>query len=294
MNPEEYRKKALKRRDQEIEEIRSQTNKLCADEERKAENKIAESKEGIANSSSISSGFLIGGGIAAVALFIYMVFAFPDAGFMLGIIPAILFIVLLVLGFVIQSSYVRSVNDLISKVEANRDKQIQEHTQSCAESVAAIQDRTQKAIEDQKASHERDRREESVKYASSAVSKEIIEKLLDGFKKTIESSDRRSHVRRIVIPLHFCVYDDKVDTPYGLYDFKIERVAKLSGEEARVALANAIAQNVQTEILMSYPADLSGGEVAPMEINIEYKSNSVAASMIYSADNANFVPERSF
>ena len=59
-------------------------------------------------------------------------------------------------------------------------------------------------------------------------------------------------------------------------------------------LPNAIATAIHTDIITSYPKDISGGEVEPMEIDYEYRSASVKAAMTYRAENAGFVEARSF
>lgn len=143
-------------------------------------------------------------------------------------------------------------------------------------------------------SYEKERRFESVKYANSDVVSEIASLIIDGFKREIEESDRRPHVQKVIVTSAFFVYQDKVESSYGIYDFEIERVSRLSREEDQAALANAIANSVQTEIVMAYPEDISGGVVDPMEINFNYGPNRVFVSMTYSADNDDFVPERSF
>lgn len=134
----------------------------------------------------------------------------------------------------------------------------------------------------------------SVKFVGSAVAQEITEYILGPFKQAIELSDRRPHVARIEVTLSFEVFIDRVDSPYGEYNFEIQRVQALSGMDEVAALANAIATAIHTDIITSYPEDISGGEVEPMEIDYEYRSASVKAAMTYRAENANFVEARSF
>ena len=148
--------------------------------------------------------------------------------------------------------------------------------------------------EEYRAEYEKNRRAESAKYADSAVAQEVIDMLANGFRSHIEASDRRPHVEEIVVPFSFRVYAEKIDTPYGVYDFELKRVARLAGMNEQAALANAIAQNVHTQIMTEYPVDPSGGEVDPLEITVRYGADWVEESMTYRAVNGLYVPERSF
>lgn len=134
----------------------------------------------------------------------------------------------------------------------------------------------------------------SVKFVGSAVAREITDYILEPFKRAIELSDRRPHVARIEVALSFEVFTDRVKCPYGEYNFEIQRVQALNGMDEVAALANAIATAIHTDIITSYPKDISGGEVEPMEIDYEYRSASVKAAMTYRAENAGFVEARSF
>lgn len=145
-----------------------------------------------------------------------------------------------------------------------------------------------------RAEYEKNRRAESAKYADSAVAQEVVDMLANGFRGHIEASDRRPHVEEIVVPFSFRVYAEKIDTPYGVYDFELKRVARLAGMNEQAALANAIAQNVHTQIMTEYPVDPSGGEVDPLEITVRYGADWVEESMTYRAVNGLYVPERSF
>lgn len=138
------------------------------------------------------------------------------------------------------------------------------------------------------------RRQESVHFATSAVAQEIVDKLVQGFSAQIEACDRGSYVRVVEVPFSFAVYCDRVETPYGVYDFKTERVERLAGVDQCASLANAVAQAVQREITLRFEVDPSGGEVRPLEIAYEYEGDCAKAAMSYYATNADFVAVRSF
>lgn len=142
--------------------------------------------------------------------------------------------------------------------------------------------------------YEKKQRATSQKYIGSAVAQEITEFVLEPFINTIDAADRRPHIKQVNIPLSFEVFKNKVETPYGNYDFTIKRVQELGSIDDVAALATAIATAIHTYIITYYPVDASGGEVTPMEINYGYKSSSVRVTMSYIAVNANYVEARSF
>lgn len=291
MNPEEYRKKTLEQSNKEIQELNSKTSKLCAEQEKQTASRITELETKIKKSSSIVSGFAILGFIASIVVFIYPMNSNPVFVFCA---PGVVFFIVLVCGLAIQKYQIFSWRKEIARIKALNEEKMQQYIDSRDEQIAAIQKQSLESAEEQKISYEKERRAESVKFTNSSVANEIITMVSDGFKGEIDSSDRRPHIQQIVVPLCIEVYADRVKTPYGVFDFEIERVANLTSEEEQAALANAIAQSIQTEILTEYPEDILGGEVAPMEIEIEYRLSAVRVSMTYSAVNAAFVPERSF
>ena len=187
----------------------------------------------------------------------------------------------------------KEADDLLASAEETRSQalhKIEELEKEAKSKTAAIEEEKKRYRSD----FEKESRAKSIKYANSSVANEVIEMISTGFKNQIDACDRRPHVKEVIVPLSFKVYAEKIETPYGVYDFEIQRVAKLPGMKEQTALANAVAQSVHTDVFTTYPNDVSGGEVKPLEIGINYGLDWVEAVMTYRADNANYIPERSF
>ena len=216
-------------------------------------------------------------------------------------VPGIAFLFVLLVGSLLSYPMTKKKNSIrqkeIDKLDASAEeiklqasKKIEELEEKAKSEIAKIEQEKMKYRSD----FENERRVESVKYANSPVAKEVIDLISTGFKNQIDACDRRPHIKEIIVPLSFKVYATKIETPYGVYDFELQRVSKLSGMKEQTSLANAIAQSVHTDIFTTYPVDISGGEVKPLEIGINYGPDWVEAVMTYHADNANYIPERSF
>lgn len=182
----------------------------------------------------------------------------------------------------------------IESVNDSEASQIKKINKDLSDAIAKIE----AELEQKKTLHEAEfnkaQRESSLKFVGSPITQEITEFIVKRYKQTIESSDRRPHVMRVKVPLTFEVYRNKVETPYGTYDFTLQRVKHLRDINEAAALANAVATAVHTDIVSSFPIDPSGGEVTPMDIDYEYRNNCVQAKMTYLAWNANYEQARSF
>ena len=129
----------------------------------------------------------------------------------------------------------------------------------------------------------------SVRYSESKLATEVIDWMSKGFSKTIDASDRRSHIEKINVPFSFKVYPDKISCPLGTYDFEIKRCANLNSPLEQTALARAIASSIQLNITMKYPKDASGTDFV-LDIAYAYSENYVSISIIYTAPNGNYKP----
>lgn len=179
-------------------------------------------------------------------------------------------------------------------VSAKLQEDLSKSDLECQAKVKEIEQRYQKAIAGQRVQFEEAQREGSVSFIGSPIAKEITDSMLTPLLKTIRSCDRRPHIKDITVPFSFEVYSNKVTSTYGTYDFEIERVKFLETIGEQAALANAIATAIHTEIITTFEIDPSGGEVDPMDIDYQYGTNYVKASMTYHAANGNFVEARSF
>ena len=166
--------------------------------------------------------------------------------------------------------------------------------------IASEQDRCQKAVQDiraqaareiasYEAAFEAEVQRMSVQYAESALAVEVINWMTDGFSRTIDAVDRRSHIETINVPFSFNVYANQITCNLGTYDFEIKRCANLTSPVQHAAIARAIASAVQLNITMKYPRDASGTDFV-LNITYEYIYDYVSATITYTASNGNYRP----
>lgn len=247
----------------------------------------------------ISAGsYAMGGGVvgAVVGLF----FCIP-ATYQVGVFgDFLIWVFFIAVGASLFAAFAASMKHtgaLHSAVQSSLDSEkarIEQLDKSLEKEIEEIEADCERRKEQHKIEFEKAQRKSSLKFIGSPISKEISEFIAKPFRKSIESSDRRAHIQTIKVPLTFSVYRNKIKTPYGDYDFNIRRVKSLDDTNEAAALANAVATAVHTDIVSSFPVDPSGGEVTPMDIEYEYRRDSVTAKMTYIARNANYVQERSF
>ena len=127
----------------------------------------------------------------------------------------------------------------------------------------------------------------SVQFAESQLAIEVIEWMTNGFIKTIDAADRRSHIESVNIPFNFNVYANKITCNLGTFDFEIKRCRNLNNPLEQTALARAIAAAIQLNITMKYPNDVSGTDVIT-NINYSYGTEYISATLVYTAQNGNF------
>lgn len=129
----------------------------------------------------------------------------------------------------------------------------------------------------------------SVNFAESTLAVKVIEWMTNGFSRTIDFADRRSHIDTINVPFSFNVYCDKIVCALGTYDFELNRCANLSNPLEQTALARAIASAIMLNITMEHDKDISG---TAFKIDISYSYNSAAmyvnVNITYSAPNGNY------
>ena len=134
---------------------------------------------------------------------------------------------------------------------------------------------------------------DSVKFAGSELAEKVINWMTDGFKKAIESADRRPHVEKIEIPFIFNVYHNKITCNLGEFNFEVERCRNLTTPLEQTALARAIATAIQLNITIEYPKDISGSAII-IDINNEYYPDYVSTKIIYKAPNGNYEAVKSW
>lgn len=88
------------------------------------------------------------------------------------------------------------------QIAANKQEQENERKR-LERKIEGINSIYQKMYENYVKNFELTAQQESVKFAESRLAKEVIEWMTDGFSKTIDSTDRRSHIERINVPFAF-------------------------------------------------------------------------------------------
>lgn len=153
--------------------------------------------------------------------------------------------------------------------------------------IEEINSTYQKMYENYVKNFELTAQQESVKFAESRLAKEVIEWMTDGFSKTIDATDRRSHIERINVPFAFNVYTNKITCNLGTYDFEIKRCSNLTSPIEQTALARAIASAIQLNIVMKYPQDESGTSIS-INIDYNYSTECPTTTVTYVAPNGNY------
>lgn len=173
------------------------------------------------------------------------------------------------------------------------DSRIQQETARCDQINRNIQN--QAAIEQQNylTAFEQNAQNMSVQLAESELAKEVIQWMTEGFSKTIDAADRRSHIEQISVPFQFKVFVDKITCNLGTYDFELKRCRNLTSPLEQTALARAIAAAIQVNITMKYPKDASGTDRA-VNFEFSYTDTHPVATLTYAAPNGNYQAVRSW
>ena len=188
-----------------------------------------------------------------------------------------------VIGFAIDKSAKSSYDN----VQANANSRVKEEEESITREVQKIQSDAQIEKNQYFTEFENNAQNMSVKFAESELAKEVIEWMTNGFCKTIDAADRRSHVEKITVPFVFNVFKDKITCNLGTFDFELKRCRSLDSPLEQTALARAIASAIQLNIIMKYPKDSSGTDVS-IDISYSYTNEYPAITITYVAPNGNY------
>lgn len=263
-------------------------NKAISDERLKSNNTISELQKAVPQTLSKrdSGGYFFAGGFVGVIVGLVPCICVGNAtdsggaAFWTWVICAIIGGIL---GVTLGNS---SHTSLAEKIASNKQEQENERKR-IERKIEEINSTYQKMYENYVKNFELTAQQESVKFAESRLAKEVIEWMTDGFSKTIDATDRRSHIERINVPFAFNVYTNKITCNLGTYDFEIKRCSNLTSPIEQTALARAIASAIQLNIVMKYPQDESGTSIS---INIDYNYSTECPTTIvtYVAPNGNY------
>lgn len=192
-------------------------------------------------------------------------------------------IISLVIGFLIDKSAESAYDDN----QANADSRVREEESSIENEVKIIQSDAQSEKNQYFNEFENNAQNLSVQFAESELAKEVIEWMTNGFCKTIDAADRRSHVEKITVPFVFNVFNNKITCNLGTFDFELKRCRNLNSPLEQTALARAIVSAIQLNIIMKYPKDSSGTDIS-IDISYSYTNEYPATTITYVAPNGNY------
>lgn len=198
-------------------------------------------------------------------------------------------IICTIIGFAIdkiaENSYENNQN--------NANTRIREEENSLEKEIQKIQSYAQKEKGVYFSEFENNAQKLSVQFAESELAKEVIEWMTNGFCRTIDAADRRSHVEIITVPFVFNVFGNKITCNLGTFDFELKRCRNLNSPLEQTALARAIVSAIQLNIIMKYPKDSTGTEIS-ISITYSYTNEYPATTITYVAPNGNYKAVRSW
>lgn len=202
------------------------------------------------------------------------------AGFGTGVVVAF---ICGIIGLAIDKSNKSSYEDS----QANADSRVKEEEYFIEKEVQKIQSDAQIEKNQYFNEFENNAQNLSVQFAESELAKEVIEWMTNGFCKTIDAADRRSHVEKITVPFVFNVFNNKITCNLGTYDFELKRCRNLNSPLEQTALARAIVSAIQLNIIMKYPKDSSGTDIS-IDISYSYTNEYPSTTITYVAPNGNY------
>lgn len=187
----------------------------------------------------------------------------------------------------VVSANITNSNHANSVEYANNE--VDKESKRSNEAITKMYNDAEREIKSYKINFEAEAERLSIKYSKSRLATEVIDWMSKGFSKTIDTADRRSHIKSIDVPFSFKVYPNKISCPFGTYDFEIKRCANLNSPLEQAAIARAIASTIRLNITMKYPKDASGTDHV-FYISYTYEENYVIASVLYTAPNGYYRP----
>lgn len=210
---------------------------------------------------------------------------------MFGIIGGVLGLILYGLVIAAQNASNKSLDNQIASAKQSTEQKIAVERQRYEAIVAQITNEAERQYQTYLTGFNGEAQKMSVRFAESPLAVEVIEWMSDGFCRTIDAADRRSHISEINIPFMFRTYRNKIECNLGVFDFEIKRCDELTSPLEQTALTRAIASAIQLNITMRYPKDASGTNIVT-NIAYDYKQDNVAATIIYTAPNGNYKATR--
>ena len=104
----------------------------------------------------------------------------------------------------------------------------------------------------------------------------------------IKKTERPNYERTIEVSTKIEVSNRSIGYDSGSLNFVTERLDPLASYTEKLAVAQSIANSVKSNIESSFTQDIAGN---PFRVSIYYRDDdfSVAATIVYSCENGNFV-----
>jgi hypothetical protein len=163
---------------------------------------------------------------------------------MFGAIGAVIGLILCGLVASAQNGSNRSIDNQIETAKNNTEQRIADETKRCEEAIQKIRDDANYQYQNYLSGFNAEAQKMSVRFAESPLAVEVIDWMTNGFAKTIDAADRRSHIQEINIPFVFRTYRNKIECNLGTFDFEIKRCDELETPLEQTALTRAIASAI--------------------------------------------------
>ena len=223
-----------------------------------------------------ATGFFVAGAVIGFGVDMFMCIAKDNGNTWWTILG-------LILGGIMYGIVLAVHNESISNADEKLSREINLSQRTICQIVETAEDEYKKYCSE----FEESAQIMSVDFAESQLAIEVIDWITNGFIKTNDAADRRTHIQEIHIPFVFNVHKNKITCNLGTYDFELKRCRNLNSPLEQTALSRAIAAAIQLNITIKYPQDSSGTNVV-INTTYTYNDDHVSASVIYTAPNGNY------
>lgn len=306
--PYTYKEELERRTNQRISQITNQKNDAIHRLNTSKNNTVRNLNSSKSTGEPQYLGFAGGGGVVGLIVGIFVCFTNGDAidsqinfsdsigsafafWFMFGIIGAVLGLIICGLIAAAQNGSNKSIDNQIASANQNAENRIALENENYDKAIAKVREEANEQYQSYLNGFNTEAQKMSVRFAESPLAVEVIDWMTNGFAKTIDAADRRSHIQEINIPFVFRTYRNKIECNLGTFDFEIKRCDELETPLEQTALTRAIASAIQLNITMKYPQDASGTSVVT-NIAYDYKNDNVMATIVYTAPNGNYKATR--
>lgn len=186
-----------------------------------------------------------------------------------------------------------SINPGKKKLTKKLNVKIEEENEKARKKREAVLAMASKEYEEYKLGYETEFRRKSLQYVGSPMIATVVDWAEPAVIKPINDSDRRPHIKNVQEEISLTVYYNKITVADQLFDFKIQCCKNLNSVSEISSVANAIATELQTRLIMDIPNDISG-TVPNVFYKLDYTSLYTKINIIYEAPNGSYAAPASF